>query len=209
MDGGGLIEVPDLGDGNRQVERINDSLEVTGIIDYLGEFPQAHRTSVFTQVVEPLGVVSRGKEKNPRSSGKDINELGWVTGSSTFAQGGQPNPRSHAFRFRNGVMEDLGTLGGIDSNGRGINLHGDVVGSAKNSDGADRTFLYTDYDYDGDGNPDGMLNVNDMLEVPFPGHLGTTGGINDSGLICGLADPDDTSLPYRAFVLTPITPYRP
>jgi len=203
---GGFLELPDLGIGARQAVRINDVLQVTGV-DYRDvSNGQAHRTSVLTQQIEPLGFVSRGKEKNPHSGGSDINELGWITGSSTYAQGGQPNTRQHAFRYRNGVMEDLGTLGGVDSYGSGINLFGDVAGSAKDSGGIAHAFLYTDGDNNGDGIPDGMLNLDDLLIIPFPGHLGAVGGINDWGVICGLADPDDTSLPYQAFVLTPVAP---
>jgi probable HAF family extracellular repeat protein len=52
--------------------------------------------------------------------------------------------RPHAFLYENGVMQDLGTLGGTDSTGRGINSNGHVTGESIPSGalGAAHAFLY-------------------------------------------------------------------
>ena len=50
----------------------------------------------------------------------------------------------HAFLYTNGVMRDLGTLGGRESQGSSINAKGDVTGrSAIAEDSSYRAFLYT------------------------------------------------------------------
>jgi len=70
-----------------------------------------------------------------------INNEGQIAGDSLTS-----NPAiTHAFRFNvNGQIEDLGTLGGDQSNAFGINNLGDVVGLAYASDGVSHAFLYTD-----------------------------------------------------------------
>ena len=56
----------------------------------------------------------------------DINEAGQVVGSATTAAG-QP----HAFLWDDGVMTDLGTLGGPTSSAGGLNDAGQVVGGSR------------------------------------------------------------------------------
>jgi probable HAF family extracellular repeat protein len=60
------------------------------------------------------------------SSGYDINERGDVTGVSSYAF---PDYR-RAFRYRNGTLEDISTLGSAPASSTPyqINKHGDVVG---------------------------------------------------------------------------------
>jgi probable HAF family extracellular repeat protein len=60
-----------------------------------------------------------------------INNGGWVTGISNLS--GDQN--SHAFLWREGVMSDLGTLGGLDSFvGWPPNERGEIVGNAETAD---------------------------------------------------------------------------
>ena len=82
-----------------------------------------------------------------------------------------------AFLYRDGVMTDLGTLGGTESHARDINDAGVVVGQARNAAGQWRAFRWT--------TSGGMVD------------LGTLGGassaayaISESGLIVGNAEGD-------------------
>ena len=82
-----------------------------------------------------------------------INASGQITGESYLAsevQVGCPIPRDkppcfthpgHAFLWSNGAMNDLGTLGGLDSAGSAINDLGEVVGTTGTSNG---TSAFTD-----------------------------------------------------------------
>jgi probable HAF family extracellular repeat protein len=85
-----------------------------------------------------------------------INANGQVAGGSYTAQAiqitcpprqyGQPKKcfrhPENAFLWSGGTMSDLGTLGGTDSEGRSINLSGEVVGSADTKAGLADGFLW-------------------------------------------------------------------
>lgn len=101
-----------------------------------------------------------------------LNDAGDVIGYSQTAQG-----LSHAFLWRQGVMKDLGTLGGASSVPMAISERGDVVGYAAMGGGASHAFLW-----DGGAMRDlGTLG----------GHNRGTGvdsiavAINDRGLVAG------------------------
>lgn len=77
------------------------------------------------------------------SQGMAINDSGQVAGFSDIPGG----PREHAFRYTgtpgvDGVMHDLGTLGGTYSTGYGINSSGQVVGHSGTTNGQTHAFLY-------------------------------------------------------------------
>ncbi len=77
-----------------------------------------------------------------------INDSGQITGESylgTEVQTKCPTPKhkppcfthpGHAFMWSNGTMTDLGTLGGLDSQGNAINDLGDVVGTSATAAGS-------------------------------------------------------------------------
>jgi probable HAF family extracellular repeat protein len=78
---------------------------------------------------------------SPGSHAEDVNNLGQVVGSSWwYPQSGSVN---HAFLWQNGVMSDLGTLGGNYSSALAINDTGQIVGMATNNIGEQHAFLRT------------------------------------------------------------------
>jgi probable HAF family extracellular repeat protein len=115
-----------------------------------------------------------------------INAQGVVTGDAVI---GSPNGFQHAFRGSlPGGMQDLGTLGGPSSIGRGINAFSEVVGVS---------------DLNG---PAGYHAFAASAQGPML-DLGTLGGdrsdaygVNDSGLVTGWAETADSK---HAFLYTP------
>ena len=96
----------------------------------------------------------------------DINDKGQIVGCSYFANGD-----SHAVLWQNGVMTDLGTLGGFNSEARAINNKGQIVGFSRMPNNDTHAFIWQN----------GVMT-----------DLGTLGGpdsqaydINDNGLIVG------------------------
>jgi probable HAF family extracellular repeat protein len=117
-----------------------------------------------------------------------VNERGQVTGWANIG------PAGHARAFvYDGILHDLGTLGGNDSESEAfaINNQGDVVGSASN-DVSGGVFLYT-------GGT--MYDLNALLD-PDPGfRIVQVRAINDVGDIAGSAMIDGA---LHAVLLTPI-----
>ncbi len=125
-----------------------------------------------------------------RGRARDVNAAGQVVGSAQTA-GGQ----WHAFRWQNGAITDLGTLGGADSHAEAINAAGHVAGWARTADGRQHAFLWRD----------GVMT--DL--GAFSGGFSRAYGINDADEVVGFSR--YVSFLDRAFfwkdgVLTDISP---
>jgi probable HAF family extracellular repeat protein len=66
-----------------------------------------------------------------------INDRGQVVGTSSTPAGGQ-----HAFLWQDGIVTDLGTLGGLFSAARAINNRGQIVGVAEDANGDAHAVLW-------------------------------------------------------------------
>jgi probable HAF family extracellular repeat protein len=129
------------------------------------------------------------------SSATDINDDGVAVGVSSLGDGSG----NRAVSFKDGAVNDLGTLGGAYSAARAINNRGDIVGwsttdGQKLSRKGRKAFLYRH---------GRMAPLDHMLE---PGSreawkLREATDINDRGQITGWGEHDGK---YRIFLLTPI-----
>src|SRR5205814_8435866 len=125
------------------------------------------------------------------SQGLAINTSGQITGGSTTTG----ESASHAFVYSGGKMTDLGTLGGSNSGGAGINALGQVVGSSSTANSDTHAFLFS-------GGP-GMVDLNTLVTNGEGWTLEFAQGINEAGQITGTGI--NPSGFQRAFLLTPAT----
>jgi len=119
-----------------------------------------------------------------------INQSGELAGISYNAAGYQ-----NAFLYSNGILENLGTLDGMNSSAAfGLNDYGDVVGESYQSDVGDLAFLYTE--------SGGMQDLNDLIPSGSGWTLDSARGINDAGQITGIGlNPEGEA---HAFLLDPV-----
>ncbi|BBD64771.1 hypothetical protein NIES4072_15650 [Nostoc commune NIES-4072] len=128
-----------------------------------------------------------------------INNLGQVVGRADIGATFEPDDPeegpsnvSHAFFYSgSGTLQDLGTLGGPNSEATDINDFGQIVGNAGSP------FFYSDGK---------MSNLNDLIPANSGWLLGSADGINNSGQIVGtgtIQDPE-RNYPVHAFLLTPV-----
>jgi len=119
---------------------INNSGQVTGSSYFSGNLT-AHAFLYRNGSLKDLGSLGGGQGFGPgQSYGLGINDSGQITGYSDLAA--PPKP-FHAFLYSNGVMTDLGTLGGSQSRGFGINNSGQVTGDSLLASGLSHAFLYS------------------------------------------------------------------
>jgi probable HAF family extracellular repeat protein len=125
-------------------------------------------------------MVDLGTLGGTNSRGTAINASGQVAGFSKMP--GSVFQYNHAFRYTGtpgsgGVRHDLGTLGGDESLGYGINASGQVVGESYTFQSANsHAFVYT-------GTPGAGGSMKDLGTLG--GSKSSAWGINDSGQITG------------------------
>jgi probable HAF family extracellular repeat protein len=97
----------------------------------------------------------------------------------------------HAFLYSNGTMNDLGTLGGNNSQGLGINLSGEVVGPSDTKTGSS-SFLWNGKTMT-DLSPMGAYAINDSGQMAgvCGNNPGTQACLDSNGTITLLPDPSN------------------
>lgn len=113
------------------------------------------------------------------SYGHDINELGQVTGYSSYAGGDYPNDEYGGFIWTNGRMRDIGApAGGNQVQPQAINNLGQVVG-IYNRGGQQRAFVY--------GYLGGTHDLGALVDPAQGWWIMAAHDINDRGQITGMA----------------------
>ena len=105
----------------------------------------------------------------PRTSATGINELGQVIGQG---HGDAKDFLDRAFLWENGVVTDLGTLGGETARAADINDQGQIVGNSATADSELHAFLW---------------QAGVMSDLQVPGLKSTGIDINEAGTVLGSA----------------------
>jgi len=130
-------------DADNRGMAINNKGEIVGISD-VGPVVPHNRNSFRDHAFffGPTGLKDLGTldADNSFSYAFDLNDRNEIVG---YAYAGiAPYQLTRAFRYFNGFMSDLGTLGGRNSHAFGINDAGDIVGRAETSNGEVHAFLH-------------------------------------------------------------------
>lgn len=143
-DNGVMYNLGTLGGNNSSANGINNAGQVVGNSDITSASGlQSSRAFLYSGgVMRNLGTMA-----GDYSEGRGINDAGQVVGitstsNTVFPEG--PFPHAHAFLYSEGMMKDLGTLGGFFSGASAINNVGQIAGSSLIGDGAPvHAFLYS------------------------------------------------------------------
>ena len=175
---------------------IND-LGAQGFILFAGRFGQMAGTALNATGQQRAFLSQAGVKTElgtlpnyPNSYTHDVNIFSHVVGTS-FTQFSDVFT-GHAFLWRNNVMTDLGTLGGIFSFALSINDGNQIVGKATTLNSAQHAFIWQQ---------GVMRDLNDLIPAGTGWELSTADSINNKGQIVGTGNIGGQ---VRAFLLTPI-----
>ncbi|WP_435015795.1 DUF3466 family protein [Tundrisphaera sp. TA3] len=191
-----LANIPIPGMGNRYFEpgMSDDGHYQAGtVFEYIGNGMNSQNA----YMVHDGKAVSLGRPSGKFSyaAGMDANNSGQVAG----AFGGVDESGSiQAFLYSpGGTMVGLGTLGGKESHGLGINNRGMVVGLSELADSAVMPFDTRAFVFDGHA----MFNLNDLIPSDSGFLLTSATDINDAGQIAAYGL--DATGYYHQILLTP------
>ena len=139
---GAMQDLGTLGGSRSAAVDINNRGQITG-----WNYTASGNTHAFLWqdgVMHDLGTLGGIESQVSVVGGRKINSRGQVVGTSTTGPvPGMPCCGPHAFLWSDGVMHDLGTLGGTQSVGVALNRHGQVVGNSRTSGGETHAFLWS------------------------------------------------------------------
>lgn len=172
---GQMSDLGTLGGVNSHGLGVNNKSQVTGY----SEVDHKLRDEVQHAFIYTNGkMIDLAPLSAPYSKGTSINEHGQITGFASVLfvspEGYGVGFIDHAFIYSDGKVTDLGSLGGMNSDGRDINNEGEVTGASENSVGFYYAFVYSG----------GKMKSLGTL----PGSTSSAGfSINDKGQVTGLA----------------------
>jgi probable HAF family extracellular repeat protein len=189
----GMHDLGTLGDGtdhtlNSWAFGINDSGQVVGASGVSYEVTHAFSW-------QPPDITARPRLRDlgalsgyPHSEALGVNASGEIFGQ---ASSDWPNYFLHAFFIRDGVMQDIGTLGGAENRPQGMNDAGEIVGTSLVNGGGFHAYVWRD----------GVMD-----DLGIYGYFASVArGINNLDQVVGTGGPNDKPFIWQNGVMTDLT----
>jgi len=171
----GIQDLGTLGGNSSSAHAINNVGQVAGE-SYIAGTTSEYHVFLWSQ---STGMQDIGTLPGlPVCYGLALNDNGEVAGVCQQSFINSPPQRAFLWTHANG-MKDLGTLGGRDSQATGINVYGEVVGTADTPDNVPHAFYWTQ----GGG----------MREIVTSGSASDAYAVNGSGEVAGAFFPSGTA----------------